>query len=164
MIGTMPDYFDPNNWSLFNAGHEFRIYGDDKAETWCIVDEEDYHFLVQWKWSWTTPNSSNAKRKRSTSKIYLRRVVETQIETPYPRSGTYTNPETGRETRLRKERIQQTLRLHTVIMLRTSIAPPSPDHLIPDHIDGNERDCRRQNLRWATPAMNAANLFGKSAR
>lgn len=156
----MPEF----NSNLLFAGspHEFRIYGDDNAQTWGVVDEEDYHFLVQWKWGWTQPNSPNAKRLRSDGKRYLFRRLEIQIPSPYKAGGTYVNPETGWEVRHRKPRLQQTLRMHTVIMLRTGITPPSPDHTIPDHIDGDERNYRRTNLRWATWGMNNSNLFGSA--
>lgn len=151
----MLDFFDPSNWPLA-APHEFRIYGDDNAQTWVVVDEEDYHFLVQWKWSWTLPNKAKTNQKK-----YLRRVVETQLESPYPGGGTYTNPETGREVRHRKPRIQQTVRLHLVVMLRTGITPPSADFELVDHADSDETNCRRENLRWFTHSLNGLNKHGK---
>lgn len=33
------DPFDPNVWPLLTPAHEFRIYLDDRAETFAIVDE-----------------------------------------------------------------------------------------------------------------------------
>jgi hypothetical protein len=152
-------FLDPNNWPL-DEPHEYRIYGDDNAQTWAVVDEEDYHFLIQWKWSWNNPSKRNGKLR---NRPRLRRVVETQIESPYKAGGTYVNPETGREVRHRKPRIQQTLHLHNVVMLRTGITPPTQHHTIPDHRDGDENNCRRSNLRWVTPSFNAKNIFGKLA-
>lgn len=154
--------FNPNVW-LIRSPHEFRIYGDDLAQTWGVVGEEDYHFLINWKWSWTSPDTAGAKRKRPAEKRYLRRVVETQIA-PENHTGqkNWVNPETGWTVRLHKPRIQTTLRMHTVVMLRSGIVPPSPEHTIPDHIDGDERNYRRENLRWATPGMNARNKFGSA--
>jgi hypothetical protein len=49
-------------------------------------------------------------------------------------------------------------------MLRSGVPQPSAEHHIPDHINGKEWDCRRENLRWATHSMNNANLFGIAAR
>ena len=116
-------FLDPNNWPLLPP-HEFRIYGDDRLQTWAVVDEIDYHFLIQWKWSWKVSNGGKKK--------YLRRNVQTMIEGGS--GGHYVNPETGNEVRNRL-RVQQTLFLHTVVMLRKGIAPPSPAHTIVDHLN-----------------------------
>lgn len=53
------------------------------------------------------------------------------------------------------------LYLHVEIKKRTGIPPPTPLHRIVDHSDGNEFNCRRSNLVWATPRQNRANLFGQ---
>ena len=50
-----------------------------------------------------------------------------------------------------------TLFLHKEIMKRQQPVPPNTHHTIADHIDGNTLDCHRDNLRWATPRMNAMN-------
>lgn len=152
----MIDHFDPNNWPL-SPPHEFRIYGDDNAQTYAVVDEEDYHFLVQWKWSWKASKTTPGKAPKK----YLRRNVEIQLGDGY--RGIYECPETGKTLRNRGVRIQQTLFLHTVVMLRTGIAPPSAKHHIPDHRNGKEWDCRRENLRWSTPSQNNRNLSGQLA-
>src|SRR5215472_8744386 len=52
---------DPNTWEF--PQHEFRIYGDDRAQVYAIVDEEDYHFLIRWLWS--------TKLSRGGRKTYL---------------------------------------------------------------------------------------------
>lgn len=54
--------------------------------------------------------------------------------------------------------------LHKEIVRRARGAPPSPDHVIGDHRNGDSLDCRRDNLRWATRKENARNLFGAEAR
>ncbi len=157
----MLDIFNPNNWPLLPP-HEFKIYGDDNAQTWCTVDEEDYHFLIQWRWGWKTPNKKNQGNR--VPKPYMCRKFETQIESPYKAGGTYINPETGREVRHRKPRLQQDLMLHIVVMRRTGIIPPDEHHHIVDHLDGDQTNCRRFNLRWATSGMNRNNLLGKAAK
>ena len=48
--------------------------------------------------------------------------------------------------------------LHRVLMQDTP--PPNEQHCIVDHKNGNGLDCRRINLRWATPEQNALNTFG----
>jgi len=57
------DPFDPNTWEI--EDREFRIYADDRAQLFAIVDEIDYHYLIQWRWTWI----------KNRNKIYLRRSV-----------------------------------------------------------------------------------------
>lgn len=148
----MLDAFDPNNWpAIWNE--ECRIYGSDDLSIYSVVDIDDYSFLSKWVWS--------PKISRGGKKVYLRRNIETAIEGGC--GGYYVNPETGRYVRNRR-RIQQTLFLHTVVMWRTGIIPPSKDHSLVDHLDGDGMNCRRNNLRWATHSMNSRNTFGKHAK
>lgn len=124
------DIWDPNNWQPNN--HEFRIYGDDNAQLWSVVDEEDYQWCLQWLWL--------PKKSRGGRKVYLKRNYQSGV---------------GRFGRTLHSRY-----LHTEIMLRMGVAPPSPLHTIIDHRDGDGMNCRRNNLRWATPSMNRVNRFG----
>ena len=50
--------------------------------------------------------------------------------------------------------------LHKEVLKRTGVLPPTPLHRIGDHKNGNRLDNRRDNLRWATPQMNAMNTHG----
>lgn len=54
--------------------------------------------------------------------------------------------------------------MHKVITFRAYGPPPTPRHTIGDHCDGHSLDCRRHNLRWATPGMNRANYYGAYAK
>jgi HNH endonuclease len=118
------DPFDPITWGA--SPWEFRIYGDDGAQVFAVVDEVDYHWAIQWKWS--------PKFSRGGKKFYLRRVDH---------EGT------------RACRIQRTIWLHLEVMRRKGTRRPSPLHTIVDHRDGDGLNCRRRNLRWATPSLNA---------
>lgn len=50
--------------------------------------------------------------------------------------------------------------LHKEVLLRAVGPPPTPRHIIGDHMNGVRLDCRRPNLRWATHKMNAINTGG----
>ena len=128
-LHTPLDPFDPNNWEL--TEHEHRIYGDDHAQTWGLVDDEDYQWAIQWRWCWLTHKAGG---------MYLRRAVciyENKIRT------TTT-----------------TLYLHVEIQKRKGIYPPGPEYVKVDHRNGVTTDNRRKNLRWATQSMNAKNVRG----
>lgn len=108
------------------------IYGDAQASLFALVDEVDYQWATQWLW--------HHKWSRGRRKVYIcRQLTE----------------------RLGGVRFNSTLMLHVEIQKRTGIAPPSPAHTLVDHRDGKSLNCRRHNLRWATPGMNRLNIGGE---
>ncbi len=118
-----------------------RIYVAENIDIFAIVDEEDYAWAVRWRWS--------LKWSRGFTKAYMRRVAQETLQ-----KGTATE----------RFRIQRTVWLHRAIVIeRMKIEPPSPQHTMIDHDDGDELNCRRSNLRWATPKENRANRKANSA-
>jgi len=59
------DDWDPNTWTAYK--HEHRIYANDAASIYAVVDEVDYQFFSYWRWSW--------KASRGGNKIYLYRTL-----------------------------------------------------------------------------------------
>ncbi len=111
----------------------FRIYLDDKAEAFCLVDEVDYQWALRWRWI-AHPNKHGRKFYASRS--------------------TRLHGAGGPQTRIY---------MHKAILERTGLLPPSPLHVLGDHEDGNSLNNRRDNLRWATTGMNRANIRGSFA-
>lgn len=120
---------------------EYRIYLNKDLTEWALVDEVDYAWAIRWHWHIKKQGKYAPARKGSRKRYAFRQ---------------YHPPETHRAYRT-------SLYLHVEIMKRTGIEPPSPLHTIVDHRDGKSFDCRRHNLRWATPKQNAANRNGKYA-
>lgn len=122
----MTDAFDPPfEW----PAREWRIYGNDHATLWALVDEIDYQWALQWRW--------NPKPGRR-GFVYLRRAC-----------GGH-NGKWGRGP-------VWTEYLHVEIMKRTGIKQPSHKHRLVDHGNGDTLDCRRYNLSWTTHQGNARN-------
>lgn len=132
MLNFTTDPFDPRCWSIEEP--EGRIYLNDHLEPFVSLDYEDYLWACKWRWS--------IKHSRGENLIYAyRTLTEGSIK-----DGT---------------RRKRSLYLHVEIMKRSGILPPSEKHTIVDHRDSNTLNCRRRNLRWATPSMNAKNRNGR---
>lgn len=110
--------------------HEFRIYGDDRAQTWVVLDEVDYLWAVRWRWRW-----------KISGRGYMHRAVATGSKRDNSRSA-------------------KSVYLHVEIMKRAQ-EPPTNSHVLVDHRDTDKRNCRRNNLRWATYSMNVKNRYGQ---
>lgn len=137
----MRDPFDPNTVPGMGVVplEPCEIYGSDDLSIFAIVDGEDYQYLAQWKWS--------PKFSRGDKKFYLRRNAQVTHQKEFwcEHMGRVRN------------RTQRTLFLHQAVMALKGDAPPTPDHKVIDHIDGDSMNNRRSNLRWATVAENNTN-------
>jgi hypothetical protein len=99
------------------------------------VDEIDYDWAKQWLWGYCF---SKLRKNYGLEKSYAKRVYR-----PDGAKG-----------------VRQTIFLHKAILVRSLGPPPDQYHTIGDHRDGNSLNCRRYNLRWATPSMNRLNING----
>jgi hypothetical protein len=141
LVGPLDD-FDPN--VLFNQPpHECRVYGDDMAQTWAVVSSEDYQECIKHRWRYKASN----ERPNGKTKKYLARNRHVR----WDNGGA-----------ARHNRTQENYFLHEFIMDRMGQPRPSPKHIV-DHRDGDENNCRRENLRWATLKFNANNRHGRLA-
>lgn len=104
---------------------------DTDAAIVALLDPVDHEWALQWKWGFRT----SRMRKNGREKFYAARTVWAQ-----PCFTVY---------------------LHKEVVRRSHGNPPTPAHTIGDHRNGNSLDCRRENLRWATPRMNRLNIDGR---
>lgn len=57
--------------------------------------------------------------------------------------------------------VRSVIYLHRFIMLDVlRVLPPTEDHILVDHRNGEGLDCRKKNLRWTTVSENNANRRG----
>lgn len=111
------------------------------SDRWCLqalIDEIDVEWARQWKWTYKWAAGCKANK---IGKLYARRG-----------------------TRVRATCETATFWLHKEICLRAYGPPPSEKHTMSDHLNGDSLDCRRLNLRWATPSMNRKNIYGQMAK
>lgn len=147
-MALVDDIFDPNIWDLYN-NLEYRVYADDYANDWALVDQIDYQYLIQWRWK-----LCKSKARSKNVKMYLGRAVPTIL-----------GPDTYVDGKRIQNRVTSTVYLHRVVMERKGVPQPKTNQkLIVDHANGNGFDCRRKNLRWATIAFNNMNRFGSHER
>lgn len=139
------EFFDPNTWII--EEHEYRIYGDDYENIYAVVDEIDYHYLIQWRWK---PSPSRVWKGTKKPKVYLCRV-----------SSEIIGPDIHLDGKRHQQRICRSLYLHQVVMDRKKDPLPKTNKtIIVDHANGNGLDCRRKNLRYATISFNNKNIYG----
>ena len=144
-MAILVDFLDPNTW--VDDNHEYRIYADDYANQYAIVDQVDYQHLVQWRWRL---KQSRIHRGTKQPKVYLARVDHEQLGLDFYEDGN----------RIRNRR-QSTIFLHTVVMERKATPKPITNKkIIVDHANGDSFDCRRNNLRYATISFNNRNRNG----
>ena len=128
------DAFDPRTWS--SDIPYLPIWLDPSGEMFVVVDREDYAWAIQWTW--------RIKFDKHGRKVYA-----------YHANGYYENGYRA---------FTRSIYQHKEICRRAKGSPPTSKHKIGDHENGVSQDCRRDNLRWATPSMNRQNIDGSYAR
>lgn len=127
------DWADPRIFPLDAPADPVIYLSDSDAAIVALLDPVDWAWARRHKWGFVT----SKLRKNGREKFYACR------------------------TRCLPDRTYVRVYLHKEVILRACGPPPTPAHTIGDHRDGNSLDCRRANLRWATPSMNRMNLDGR---
>ena len=122
------DIWDPNTWDW--SEREYRIW-TPRLEYGFRVDYVDYIWATRWLWDIKFPKRKDHRKRMA-----------------------YCYRNTGGGTREQGTRWNVSLYLHIEIMRRSGLLPPTPEHTLVDHIDGDTFNCQRFNLQWATYAMN----------
>ena len=107
------------------------IYLGKDGEHEAIVDEDDYAYLMQWRWNFKISSSHFSHR------VYARRTE-------------WVRREDG-------SRYSNTILMHNVVLERAGQEKPAGDHWTGDHRNRKSLDNRRKNLRWATKATQTRN-------
>lgn len=133
------DPFDPRTW-CDPAPSPCYLQLSDRVDIYVILDPEDYAWARAYRWCHTYGSGKMISVAEGVSAIarpdhiYARRCVG-----------------------------GQTLWLHREILsLRDGL--PRSARAVGDHKNGKTLDCRRVNLRWATPSQNARNITGSRTR
>lgn len=124
------DLWDPNTWNWLDHQPVHRIYTNPHCDHWVLVDYVDYVWACKHRWRWKWSQHMVGR------KGYAYR------------------------TGIGKDRKTFSIYLHVAIMERTGIIRPAWPVVLVDHRDGQTVNCRRHNLRWATPGMNRTNRNG----
>lgn len=128
-----PDSMDPRYWDSDRGPYALIPLSDRDGSLCAKVDWEDYEWAIAHKWGFCL---SQIRKTGGLEKFYARRSVRL----PSGRAKEY---------------------LHKAVLLRAVGPHPEPEYTIGDHRNGDSLDCRRANLRWATPSMNRINLNGR---
>lgn len=134
------DFFDPRGWDEPEPGPCY-LHLSDRVDIYAIVDPVDYEWARHHRWCHTYGSGQIVEVAEDVfaierpDHIYARRCID-----------------------------RQTLWLHREILIRKVGLPRSNHRMIGDHKNGHTLDCRRINLRWATPSQNARNIAGSKTR
>lgn len=136
------DPFDPRGWDEAEPAVCY-LHLSDRVDLYAIVDPEDYAWARLHRWCHTYGSGEMVEVAEGVTAIarpdhiYARRCV-------------------GGET----------LYLHREVLIRRDGLPVSRSRIrmVGDHLNGLTLDCRRRNLRWATPSQNARNIAGSKTR
>jgi hypothetical protein len=105
------------------------IYLGNRNQYQTEVSDEDYAYLIQWKWNYKISRCRNGR------KVYARR-------------GGGRDKKTGCT--------RPTILMHNVILARMGLPKPSDVHTA-EHADRDSLNNRRVNLGWASPSEQSRN-------